>query len=144
MTADPGQNIAERRTAQVVDDDHPFGDGGHFRQEGRGNRLVVMCSLFLHHLYEPVAATLLSKMASVAKRMVVVNDLCRSTLGYILAWVGCHVLTRSPVVHVDGPLSVRAAFSIDEVHAIARSGGLNGAKVDARWPCRFLLQWSPR
>jgi len=104
---------------------------------------VVMCSLFLHHLDEPVAAALLSKMAAVANRMVLVNDLCRSTLGFVLAWLGCHLLTRSPVVHVDGPLSVRAAFSIDEVRNVARSGGLNGAKVDARWPCRFLLQWSP-
>lgn len=104
---------------------------------------VVMSSLFLHHLDEPVAAELLSKMAAVAQRLVLVNDLCRSTLGFVLAWLGCHLLTRSPVVHIDGPLSVRAAFSIDEVREIAGSIGLNGAKVDACWPCRFLLQWSP-
>jgi SAM-dependent methyltransferase len=103
---------------------------------------VVMCSLFLHHLPEDVASTLLAKMAAVTQRMVLVNDLCRSAFGYGLAWFACRSFTRSPIVRVDGPLSVQSAFSIKEVRELARQGGLEGAVVERRWPCRFLLQWS--
>jgi SAM-dependent methyltransferase len=103
---------------------------------------VVMCSLFLHHLPEDVASALLSKMAAAAQRLVLVNDLCRSAFGYGLAWLGSRFLTRSPIVHVDGPRSVQSAFSIKEIREVARQGGLTGAVVEPRWPCRFLLQWS--
>jgi SAM-dependent methyltransferase len=103
---------------------------------------VVMCSLFLHHFPEDVASALLARMAGAAERLVLVNDLCRSALGYWLAWLGCRFLTRSPIVRVDGPLSVQSAFSMKEIQEVARQGGLAGAVVEPRWPCRFLLQWS--
>jgi 2-polyprenyl-3-methyl-5-hydroxy-6-metoxy-1,4-benzoquinol methylase len=104
---------------------------------------VVMCSLFLHHLDEENAVALLSKMAAAARKLVVVNDLRRSAVGYLLAWLGCRILTRSPVVHVDGPRSVQAAFSLDEMRGVARRSGLESAVLQSRWPCRLLLQWSP-
>jgi SAM-dependent methyltransferase len=103
---------------------------------------VVMCSLFLHHLPEETASALLGKMAAAAQRLVLVNDLCRSTFGYGLAWLGCRFLTRSPIVHVDGPRSVQSAFSMKEIREVARQGGLSGVVVEPRWPCRFFLQWS--
>ena len=103
---------------------------------------VVMCSLFLHHLPDDVASALLAKMAAATQRLVLVNDLCRSAFGYGLAWLGCRFLTRSPIVHVDGPRSVQSAFSMNEIREVARQGGLAGATVEPRWPCRFLLQWS--
>jgi 2-polyprenyl-3-methyl-5-hydroxy-6-metoxy-1,4-benzoquinol methylase len=104
---------------------------------------VVMCSLFLHHLDDETAVALLSKMAAAARTMVVVNDLRRSATGYLLAWFGCRLLTRSPVVHVDGPRSVQAAFSLDEIRGVARRSGLQTAELNTRWPYRFLLQWRP-
>ena len=72
---------------------------------------VVMCSLFLHHLAEDEAVRLLRKMADAARSLILVNDLVRSRLGYWLAWAGCRLLSRSPIVHHDGPASVRAAFT---------------------------------
>jgi SAM-dependent methyltransferase len=104
---------------------------------------VVMCSLFLHHLDEETAVALLAKMAAAAKKLVVVNDLRRSTIGYLLAWFGCRILSRSPVVHVDGPRSVQAAFSLAEMRGVAKRGGLDQALLQRRWPCRMLLQWRP-
>ena len=104
---------------------------------------VVMCSLFLHHLDDENAVALLSKMAQAAQRLVVVNDLRRSAIGYLLAWLACRVLSRSPVVRVDGPRSVQAAFSLDEIRRVAHRSGLTTALLQPRWPCRFLLQWRP-
>ncbi|HEY2155641.1 MAG TPA: methyltransferase domain-containing protein [Isosphaeraceae bacterium] len=101
---------------------------------------VLTCSLFLHHLDRAEACHLLAKMATA--RLVLVNDLDRTRAGYLLAWAGCRVLSRSPVVHHDGPVSVAAAFTPDEALALARESGLVGATVTRRWPERFLLAWS--
>jgi 2-polyprenyl-3-methyl-5-hydroxy-6-metoxy-1,4-benzoquinol methylase len=103
---------------------------------------VLSCSLFLHHLDRPEAARLLRSMAGAAGRLVLVNDLARTRAGYLLAWFGCRVLSRSPVVHHDGPVSVAAAFTPAEALELARESGLDGATVARRWPERFLLAWS--
>ena len=104
---------------------------------------IVMCSLFLHHLPEDDAHVLLRRMKELATHCVLVNELIRSRLGYVLAWAGCRLLTRSPIVHTDGPLSVRAAFSVEEVQQLADESGLNGASITTHWPQRFLLDWRP-
>jgi 2-polyprenyl-3-methyl-5-hydroxy-6-metoxy-1,4-benzoquinol methylase len=103
---------------------------------------VLTCSLFLHHLNGAQPVDLLRRMAVAARRLVLVNDLARGPLGYALAYLCSRVLTRSPVVHVDGPLSVRAAFTPTEAAALAREAGLAGATVARWWPCRFLLAWA--
>lgn len=103
---------------------------------------ILACSLFLHHLAEEQAVVLLGRMAGASRSKVLVNDLLRSPIGYGLAWAGCRLLSRSPVVHHDGPASVRAAFRLEEVRDLARRAGLERARIDRRWPWRFLLSWS--
>jgi SAM-dependent methyltransferase len=103
---------------------------------------ILMCSLFLHHLAEDAAAALLRKMAGAAGSMILVNDLIRSPAGFWLAQVGCRLLSRSPIVRHDGPASVQSAFSLAEARELAARAGLEGARLERRWPWRFLLSWS--
>jgi SAM-dependent methyltransferase len=105
---------------------------------------VVMSSLFLHHLAAAEAARLLRSMAAAAGRLVLVNDLRRSRPGYLLAHVACRLLTRSPVVRVDGPRSVAGAFSLDEIAKLCNSAGLAPVRIARRWPSRFLLIYECR
>jgi len=102
---------------------------------------LVMCNLFLHHLDELDAIRLLEAMAGASRRMILVDDLRRTRLGLALAWVACRVLSQSPIVHTDGPRSVRAAFTPKEALSIAARAGLDGARVSCHWPQRFLLEW---
>ena len=71
--------------------------------------------------------------------MVVVNDLERSRIGLLAAEAGCRVFTRSPVVRIDGPRSVRAAFTMAEAKDLAREAGLQNVRVARRWPFRYVL-----
>ncbi len=105
---------------------------------------VLLCSLFLHHLSSTEATRLLHCMGAAARRLVIVDDLIRSRLGYSLALAGCHLLSTSPVVRADGPVSVAAAFTLGEAHALAARAGLQGATITRHWPERFLLAWSKR
>ena len=112
------------------------------REDLPGGYDVVMCSLFLHHLDESDAVLFLKKMRDAARQLVLVDDLRRTWLGYWLAWLGCRMLSRSLVVHKDGPLSVAAAFTSTEVCELAQRAGLLGATITHHWPQRFLLRWS--
>ena len=102
----------------------------------------MICSLFLHHLDEAEAVTVLRSMSQGSRRAVLVNDLVRSRSGYLLAVLGTRILSRSPIVHIDGPLSVAGAFTPDEVLQLCEQAGLNGATISRHWPQRFLLTWS--
>ena len=103
---------------------------------------AVVCSLFLHHLDEDDARRLLKRMAAAARHMVLVNDLRRGLAGWLLAWIGVRLLTRSGVVHVDGPRSVAAAFTQAELLALLKKAGLETATVRRRWPFRMLAMWT--
>ncbi len=102
---------------------------------------VVMCSLFLHHLSHGQAVTLLRNMAAAAKHLLLIHDLERSRLGLLAAQAVCRTLTRSPVVRIDGPRSVRAAFSVEEVRRLAQEADLDDVQVVRRWPFRYLVTW---
>ncbi len=102
---------------------------------------VMVCSLFLHHLEDADAVELLRRLGQSCRHLVLVNDLIRSPLGYGLAWAGCRLLSRSPIVHFDGPVSVQGAFRLDEAMDLAAWAGLGGARVQRSWPERFLLSW---
>lgn len=103
---------------------------------------VVTCSLFLHHLADDQARDLLARMAEAARRLVLVDDLVRGRSGLFLAWWGCRLCSWSPVVHHDGPASVRAAFTPGEALQLARRAGMVGATLTRHWPQRFLLSWT--
>jgi 2-polyprenyl-3-methyl-5-hydroxy-6-metoxy-1,4-benzoquinol methylase len=102
---------------------------------------VVMCSLFLHHLTEDQAVSVLRKMGDAAGTIVLVNDLARGWLGWLAARIGTRVLTRSKTVHFDGVVSVEGAFTPDEALELAHRAGWNEATVKRKFPFRYLLSW---
>jgi 2-polyprenyl-3-methyl-5-hydroxy-6-metoxy-1,4-benzoquinol methylase len=102
---------------------------------------IVTTSLFLHHLDEDDARKLFRRLFESDVKLVLVNDLIRSVLGYWLSYFVARIITRSPVVHIDGPMSVEGAFTPSEALALAQSAGWEGATVERRFPERFLLSW---
>jgi SAM-dependent methyltransferase len=102
---------------------------------------VITCSLFLHHLEDGPAAKLLGNLAGAARHTVLVSDLVRCSMGFFAAYLATRVLSTSDVVRTDGPWSVEAAYTVDEVAALAKKAGLAGATVVKRWPFRLLLTW---
>ncbi|MEY3460306.1 MAG: hypothetical protein RL215_3463 [Planctomycetota bacterium] len=101
---------------------------------------VVMSSLFLHHLSPESIVRVLQRMRAAAD-LAVVDDLLRTVWGYWLACIGCQLLSRSPVVHFDGPVSVEAAMTLQEIRELALGAGMTGVQIRRRWPERFLLTW---
>ena len=103
---------------------------------------VITNSLFLHHIDAPTVIATLAALRDRTRRLLVISDLRRSAAGYAIAWASCRLLTRSPIVHHDGPVSVRAAWTIPELTQMAEAAGLTGATVKPSFPWRMLLTWS--
>ena len=104
----------------------------------KGEYDLAMSSLFMHHLTGEQARRVLCVMAGLAE-VVLINDLRRGRVAYAVAWGGTRLLSRSPVVHADGPQSVRAAWRLEELASLARASGLQGVRVRRVWPWRMLL-----
>jgi 2-polyprenyl-3-methyl-5-hydroxy-6-metoxy-1,4-benzoquinol methylase len=104
---------------------------------------VVTSSLFLHHLDSSDAIGLLRSMRAATRARLLIQDLQRTRLGYFFAWVGLHTLTTSSVARTDGLLSVKAAFTVSEVHGLCREAGLGDASIEGVWPQRIAIRWVP-
>ena len=136
------EHAAGRARAEKLDNVRFFTCGA-LADSIEGEYDVVMCSLFLHHFGEQEALQLLTRLRSVARQAVLIDDLRRTVLGYGMAWLGCRMLTRSPIVHSDGPISVAAAFTPSEAKALAERAGLVDVRVRLHWPQRFVLVGRP-
>jgi 2-polyprenyl-3-methyl-5-hydroxy-6-metoxy-1,4-benzoquinol methylase len=102
---------------------------------------IVYCTLFLHHFDDESSVRLMRRMKRLASVAVIVDDLQRTHAGWWLAYLGCHLLSRSPVVHFDGPQSVRAALTVEEARAFATKAQLEPVAIRKHWPERYLLRW---
>jgi hypothetical protein len=60
-----------------------------------------------------------------------------------LAWMGTRLLSRSWVVHHDGPLSVKGAYTPTEILDLASQAGFRGCLLERSWPERYRLCWRP-
>ena len=81
-------------------------------------------------------------MAIATRHSVFINDLVRNRRGYLLARFVSRVLTRSPIVHSDGPDSVAGAFTTKELREMADQAGMRTATILGCWPARMLLRWN--
>jgi 2-polyprenyl-3-methyl-5-hydroxy-6-metoxy-1,4-benzoquinol methylase len=102
---------------------------------------VITVSLFLHHLRDDQIVALLAKLAAATERLVLVNDLVRSWWNYGAVTLATRLLSRSAVVHFDGPTSVLAAFTRAELVSLASRAGLATATVHSHFPARWLMVW---
>jgi hypothetical protein len=98
---------------------------------------LVISALTLHHLEPEPAVRALAEMDGAARAGVVVNDLERSRAGWALVWLVTRVLAKNRASRIDGPLSVRRAYTAAEVGLLCRRAGLDARVV--RYPALVRL-----
>lgn len=99
---------------------------------------IALCTLALHHFAPGDAAQILRSMARVGRR-VLAFDLARSRLAYIGALAMTRGLRMDPITRFDAPASVRRAYTVPELRALATQAGLRDAHVAMRFPYRLVL-----
>jgi ubiquinone/menaquinone biosynthesis C-methylase UbiE len=99
---------------------------------------VVMCNLVLHHFSRESARELLRRMAAIASRAVIVNDLERNVLPYLFIRVA-YPFARSRITRHDGPASVRQAYTRTELESLVAQAGFHDYGVKRLTPFRLGL-----
>ena len=99
---------------------------------------VVTASLFLHHFDDDALPGVLRGLWALARRALVVNDLRRARVPYLFGRAFFRVLFRSPVSVADGLVSIRRAFTEDELRAAFAAAGIPSVRVRRTWPYRLL------
>jgi hypothetical protein len=97
----------------------------------------VISSHFFHHLTDDEIVATLREFDRIARRGIIVNDLLRRRRA--LFWIWLFTLFANRYVKVDGPISVRRAFTVPEVEALARKAGLGWLRVQVHFGHRFTL-----
>ena len=83
----------------------------------------VFCSLALHHFADNEAIRLLRRAQVMAQRGVLVADLERTDLGIAGIYLLTACVFREPMTRFDARLSIRRAFSFQEMSRLASVAG---------------------
>jgi SAM-dependent methyltransferase len=85
---------------------------------------VGHASMVVHHLDADEAVSFLRELRRVSRLGIVVNDLARGPHFWLATWLLTHTVAASPFTRHDGPLSVRRAWTRDEMVALLGRAGL--------------------
>jgi hypothetical protein len=97
----------------------------------------VVTTHFFHHLSDDQIVAVLREFDRVARRGIIVNDLIRNRRA--LVWIKLFTLWANRYVKADGPQSVRKAFTLPEIEALALRAGLPWLKTRTHFGHRFTL-----
>lgn len=99
---------------------------------------LVTNSLFMHHLEVTDVVNLLRQMRAATDNAILVCDLERSRLNVGLVAFASRILSRSKVVHHDGPQSVRGSFTRKEFAGLGEHAMGEPMQLHSALPCRFI------
>jgi len=104
---------------------------------------LVICSAFIHHLTPDQAVTCIRQVARVSRGWLIVSDVVRSHPAYLsyplLAWS----LDFAPITRHDGAVSLRRAYTPDELAEFAAAAGLSNWRIHRHRFCRMSLVCAP-
>ncbi len=104
---------------------------------------IAHAGLFLHHFPNDDLVRLLGRMRGLCPNGLVINDLHRHPLAYASIWLLARLLPTSPMYQHDAPLSVRRAFTQDELMRVVHNAGYASARIRWHWAFRWVVQAHP-
>jgi hypothetical protein len=94
----------------------------------------VLCSLFLHHFEDERVIELLRSLFALARKALLVCDLERNIVPYLFLPATKYLFGWHRVTLHDGPTSVRASFTRDELLKLAERASLYGCEATVHRP----------
>jgi ubiquinone/menaquinone biosynthesis C-methylase UbiE len=90
---------------------------------------IVLCSLAIHHFSWNDATRILRQMDRLCRIGFVLCDLSRSRLAVLGAWAYTHLTTTNIMTRKDAVASVLAAFTKEELAALATDAGVGPLQI---------------
>jgi ubiquinone/menaquinone biosynthesis C-methylase UbiE len=100
----------------------------------------VICNLFCHHTSDEEMINLLKHMKNIATKGIVINDLHRHPLAYYSIKFLTKLMSSSPMVNFDGPVSVLRGFHRNELENLLIAAGIKDYEISWKWAFRYLVE----
>ena len=140
-----GLELNERSASAILEESRGFPE----ITSVRGNALslpfadadfdYVICSLFTHHFVEEQVVQILREMSRVARRRIIVIDLHRHPVAYLLYTTLGKIVLKNRLLRHDGALSILKSFKAEELFDLAKRAGLQDVSVSRHFPYRLAL-----
>lgn len=145
-----GLELNERMAESIIEESDRFDEIGSVR--GDALKLpfsdaqfdYVICSLFTHHFLDEQVVQILREMSRVARRRIVVIDLHRHPVAYLLYTTLGKLVLHNRLLRHDGALSILRSFKTDELRELAQRAGLRDILVERHFPYRLVLSAAAR
>ncbi len=103
---------------------------------------VAHASLLMHHLDPDDAIAALREMHRVARLGVVINDLRRGLLPFVMTGAVVLAFSRGAYTRHDGVLSARRAYTLSELDTLAAKAGLSRVRRSAWFAPRVTTTYA--
>jgi SAM-dependent methyltransferase len=90
---------------------------------------IVLCALALHHFGESDVVAILGRIRDIARVGYLVNDLRRNRIAIWLSKLMARTIITNPIARFDAPASCERAFTVAELHELARRAGMYHFRV---------------
>lgn len=100
---------------------------------------IILCTLTLHHFEDEEIISLAQRSHDRARLGVVINDLQRSKIAYMLFQAFCAVFVNNEIARKDGLTSILRGFKLEDLNRYKKR--LNARKHHISWKWAFRYQW---
>jgi len=100
---------------------------------------ILLCTLTMHHFSDEQITIFLRKFASLATIGVVINDLERSKLAYLLFKMFSFFMMKTKIAKHDGLISIKSGFTKKDLAIFSNS--LTNMVHTIRWRWAFRYEW---
>ena len=104
---------------------------------------IVTGTLFFHHFTDEQLINFFRQLKSQVRVAIVINDIHRHWLAYYSIKILTQILSKSPMVKSDGPLSVLRAFKKSELKNILEQAGFKNYTLKWMWAFRWQVVIRP-
>lgn len=100
---------------------------------------IVLCTLTLHHFSDKEIIDIITIFNKNATMGIVINDLHRSKMAYVLFELICFVFNLNKMGRKDGLVSILRGFKKRELEAFSKKINLKNDTINWKWAFRY--QW---
>ncbi|MEP0265124.1 methyltransferase domain-containing protein [Dokdonia sp.] len=99
---------------------------------------IVICTLTLHHFKDQEILRFMKQFVKLAQVAVIINDLHRSKIAYLLFRLFSRIFIKSHVAKNDGLVSIASGFRKEELKIFAQQLKLEHSEITWKWAFRYL------
>ncbi|MFC4096709.1 methyltransferase domain-containing protein [Euzebyella saccharophila] len=105
---------------------------------------IILCTLTLHHIEDAQQKQFLNTLQELSRRAVIINDLQRSKLAYVLFGWFSTIFMKTKMAKHDGKVSIRRGFVKQDLRKLAESLPQANHAISWQWAFRYIWVIRPK